>query len=158
MTSQELMNPSLRCPPLHVISLPRRFVVDNNMLIDLQTGRLISYFGQEADVTVPESVVKIGVQAFCGCKSLRRVFLPDTVKYIEDFAFKGCTSLQHIQFSASLRGIGSCAFLNCKSLKEIHLPKSVSHVSRWAFWLYDPKNNVFSTLSITDGGHYVLWK
>ena len=158
MTSQELMNPSLRCPPLHVISLPRGFIVDNNMLIDLQTGRLISYFGQEADVTVPDSVVKIGVQAFSGCKSLRRVFLPDTVKYIEDFAFKGCTSLQHIQFSASLRGIGSCAFLNCKSLKEIHLPKSVSHVSRWAFWLYNPKNNVYSAVSVTGGGHYELWK
>ena len=127
------VNPFLRCQNLHVVSHSPRFVVDNDMLIDLQTGRLISFFGDETEVEVPASVKEIGDWAFGGCAHLQKATLPATLSHIGDSAFKGCRKLQDLHFPNSLLSIGEWAFYQCESFEEIHIPESVACVGDWAF-------------------------
>ena len=127
------VNPFLRCCNLHVVSHSPRFVVESNMLIDRQTGRLISFFGDETDVEVPASVKEIGDWAFGGCAHLQKATLPATLSHIGDSAFKGCRKLQDIQFPDTLLNIGEWAFYQCELLEEIHIPESVTRIGDWAF-------------------------
>lgn len=127
------VNPFLRCRNLHIVSHSTRFVVENNMLIDKHTGRLISFFGDETEVEVPAAVKELGDWAFGGCAHLQKVTLPATVTHIGDSAFKGCRKLQDLHFPDSLLSIGEWAFFQCESIEEIHIPKSVAHVGNWAF-------------------------
>ena len=127
------VNPFLRCRNLHVVSHSPRFVVENSMLIDKQTGHLISFFGDEIEVEAPACVEEIGNWAFGGCAHLQKVALPDTVTHIGESAFKGCRKLQGLRFPDSLLGIGEWAFFQCESFEEIHIPESVLHIGDWAF-------------------------
>lgn len=127
------VNPFLRCRNLRVVSHSPRFVVENNMLIDKQTGHLISFFGDEIEVEVPACVEEIGNWAFGGCAHLQKVALPDTVTHIGESAFKGCRKLQGLRFPDSLLCIGEWAFFQCESFEEIHIPESVLHIGDWAF-------------------------
>ena len=47
-----------------------------------------------SSMTIPDSVVEIGVEAFAFCKQLTSVTIPDSVVEIKDSAFKGCSSLK----------------------------------------------------------------
>lgn len=127
------VNPFLRCRNLRVVSHSQRFMAKNNMLIDKQTGRLISFFGNEMEVEVPASVKEIGDWAFGGCVHLQKVTLPTTVTHVGESAFKGCRKLQSLHFPDSLLSIGEWAFYQCESLEEIHIPESVTHIGDWAF-------------------------
>ena len=127
------VNPFLRCCNLCVVNHSPYFVVMNNMLIDKQTGRLISYFGNEMEVGVPAFVKEIGDWAFGGCAQLQKVTLPATVTHIGESAFKGCRKLQSLHFPDSLLSIGEWAFYQCESFEEIHIPESVMHIGDWAF-------------------------
>lgn len=112
-----------------VESLSKRFVVEDDFLIDLHTGRLIHYLDNgKTDITIPELVKWIGNAAFMECNSLENVVMPNTVKVIGDMAFGGCTSLKNIVLSNSLERIERNAFLFCLSLKSIVLPERLSFI------------------------------
>lgn len=61
-------------------------------------------------------VTEIGYSAFEGCASLGNLTLPETIKIININAFYGCTSLSKVFVSdnANITFIGSHAFYNCK--------------------------------------------
>lgn len=61
-------------------------------------------------VGVPEGVVRIGDEAFCGCRMLKRLELPDSLEEIGEAALVG-TSLSRVRIGASLRKAGDSAFL-----------------------------------------------
>lgn len=61
-------------------------------------------------VGVPEGVLRIGDEAFCGCRMLRRLDLPDSLEEIGESALVG-TSLASVRIGASLREAGDSAFL-----------------------------------------------
>ena len=56
---------------------------------------------------------------------LDNVILPETIRKIGSNAFSNCSSLKNIVFSDNLRIIGSEAFSGCIELKELILPKDV---------------------------------
>ena len=67
----------------------------------------------------------IADKAFCGCTSIKRVYLPDTVSAIGEEAFANCSSLIDVELSDSLVEIGRAAFANCHSLERIFIPSGV---------------------------------
>lgn len=60
----------------------------NNFIIKDDT--LTEYVGNETEVTIPNSVNKVGEYAFYDCKNLTTVFMPESVTTIGKSAFKGC--------------------------------------------------------------------
>jgi len=85
------------------------------------------------NVTIPNSVTRIGGYAFSGCTSLAGITIPDSVSSIESNAFRNCNSLTSIMIPASISNIGNGAFSGCSNLNDI---------------VIDPDNPYFSSAGI----------
>ncbi len=70
-------------------------------------------------VKIPNSVTRIGENAFCYCQSLTSVTIPNSVKSIGHKVFDGCSSLTSITIPNSVKSIGEGAFSLCQSLTSI---------------------------------------
>ena len=92
------------------------------------------YADDLTSITIPESVIEIGISAFKNCKSLKKMILPNSLKHIADNTFFGCDSLKEVSFPDSLESIGRSAFLDCGSLREVILPNSLKSMGNAAFY------------------------
>ena len=52
------------------------------------------------DITIPDSVTRIGNYAFYDCRSLTSITIPNSVTSIGNYAFSGCTGLRRINWNA----------------------------------------------------------
>ena len=59
------------------------------------------------------NVLKIGDDAFEGCKNLLKVIIADGVEEIGNSCFRDCTNLSYIDMPKGLATIGSHAFFGC---------------------------------------------
>lgn len=66
-----------------------------------ESVRLTGYTGEGGDITIPNGVTTIGVQAFNGCTSLTNVTISKYVTKIGGRAFDGCTSLVSVTFAVT---------------------------------------------------------
>ena len=82
---------------------------------------------------IPNSVTRIGLWAFSGCKSLTSITIPYSVTIINDDAFFNCKSLKEITIPNSVTDIGEEAFYNCESLTSITVPDTVTSIGDSAF-------------------------
>lgn len=103
--------------PALITSNSERFIIKNDMLIDLYEQRLICYLGEDTDVVIPETITTIGNYAFYDCY-LEHVTIPDSVISIGDYAFAYCP-LQNFVISKSILHIGKNPFDNCGVCEEI---------------------------------------
>lgn len=115
------------------------------------TIEITSYYGYEAEVTVPSTIdgyTVVGIQSFHTEEEysrvnvfVRKVVLPDTVTYIADSAFydsddwsaKAHSELREIVLPEGLKTIGARAFYNNYYLQKIEIPASVTEVGAAAF-------------------------
>ena len=116
------------------------------------------------DVTLPETLTKIGKKAFCGCTSLANINFPSAIATIGAAAFVGCTSLEIEDLSLpNLTSLGQNAFYgvsvrrisnlgNITSLpvanestqnfgkkdvlEEVLLPSSLTSIANYSFYGY----------------------
>ena len=78
-------------------------------------------------VTIPESVVYIGNEAFSYCNKLETILFISTsgnLEYIGDKAFYGCSSLgieNNFYITENVKAIGVSAFYGCTSLKQVFI-------------------------------------
>ena len=91
-------------------------------------GVLTGYTGTDEVITIPDTVVRIGQQAFENCTSLVNVTIPEGVTHIGDSAFSGCTGLQEITLPQSLLAIDGWAFSGCEGLVSFTLPDGVETI------------------------------
>lgn len=84
-------------------------------------------------ISFPDSLTRIGDDAFYGCVSLQKVAIPAGVNFIGQSAFYGCTSLTEVSMPESITGISASAFGKCEKLVNITIPKGVTGIAYDAF-------------------------
>lgn len=116
-----------------------------------------AFFGRYTKpvLLLPESVKKIGYDAFRNCNALYEVILPRSVNEVECATFSHCSNLCLVQIHSNIdtlcdtfadcpnlsvvslpegvKSIKGMAFANCTSLKQIFLPSTVTNIEKEAF-------------------------
>ncbi len=117
--------------------------------------------GRSAEnIVVPESITKIGNNAFYRCTNVKSITLHDGITEIGDYAFAGCTSLAEIKSAGgdkntlpeNLTSIGHAAFSNCQGLTEITIPASVTSLGEYAFNLCTSLKTLNLNANVTELG------
>ena len=83
-------------------------------------------------VTLPESVVTLGSDAFSGCQSLKTIKIPSKVTAIPDRCFVSCTSLESVIIPEGVTTLGLYAFSNCR-FKTLTLPSTITKIDDGVF-------------------------
>ena len=78
-------------------------------------------------------VTQIAKQGFRDCNGIAKVSLPDTIVRIGLESFYFATSLEKINIPNSVKYIGDSAFAKCEKLKTITIPDSVTHMGKSIF-------------------------
>ena len=90
--------------------------------------------GLITEVTIPDTVVSIGVAAFDSCKFLEKVTMSNSVSCISENLFYDCDSLSEIVIPDSVTRIDAGAFYACDNLKELTIPDSVTYIGDKVFY------------------------
>lgn len=80
-------------------------------------------------LTVPQTVTKIGYSAFSGCTQLTAITLPAGLRELGSEAFKGCTALTGVALPDSLTALGYGVFRDCSALTAAEFPAGIAPVS-----------------------------
>lgn len=99
---------------------------------------IINFFGQAPNlkrVVIPDSVLKIGYEAFRRCHNLESVEFSENSQLMEiaGLAFFG-TGIKSISLPRRLQLIGSEAFSSCDDLTEVSIPPHVRVIGDEAFY------------------------
>lgn len=99
---------------------------------------LVSYTGSDKDVIVPASVdgknvVMVLDAVFADRDDITSVTLPKSVIYIGLRAFANCTSLTSVTGTENVTEIGDSAFLNCKNLTSFAFSSDIYLIEQSSF-------------------------
>lgn len=122
-----------RCSIKNIECHSAQFVVMGLGLYTEDKKKLVSYFGKEALVTIPDGVEIIGSNAFVENEDLKEIKLPESLCSIEDAAFKYCLKLRQISLPKNVRTIGEQCFYGCESLEKLEIRGEVEVISKEAF-------------------------
>ena len=78
------------------------------------------YLCSLTNVTIPDSVTRIGNYAFCMCSNLSSIDIPDNVISIGEKAFSECSNLSSVTIGNSVIKIDQRAFQECKALNIVY--------------------------------------
>lgn len=79
-------------------------------------------------VVIHSEVVKIGKEAFAGCRALKNITIPLSVTEIGKGALRDCTSLERITFNGNIETIPEKMFSGCANLKNVTIKEGVKHI------------------------------
>lgn len=125
------------------------------------TAEILSYQGEEPDITVPDTieglkVTSIAAMAFSRDKTLSSVVIPEGVTALGDNVFGEDTALVSVTLPDGLLTMGDLVFQGCTSLEKADLPASLVHIGDNPFDRCDrisgvvlPEDHPFYT--VTDG-------
>ncbi len=91
-----------------------------------------NYKNQITSIVIENGVTSIGNYAFSDC-AIKTITLPDSIKKIGNDAFRGCGELESITLGNGVTHIGSSAFYDCYTLASIKIPESVTYIGGGAF-------------------------
>ena len=94
----------------------------------------MAFIGTKAEsVNLPDSITKIGEDAFCCCTYLQNINIPCNTEAIGEGAFYSCYSLESVDIPPSLKIIEDLAFCRCTCLTELDIPDGVEKIENYAF-------------------------
>jgi hypothetical protein len=89
-------------------------------------------YSKVTDVVIPNSVTRIGEEAFLGCADLINVTLPLDLQEISRECFAQ-TSIVSIAIPEGVKKVGYAAFESCHYLHTLMLPSSLKTIAAYAF-------------------------
>ena len=84
-------------------------------------------------VHIPDSVERIGDNAFTNCDNLKSVVFGNSIKSIGAFAFYCCSNLRQVEFPDSLKRIEARAFDACNELRHLKLNEGLEYIGVGVF-------------------------
>ena len=84
-------------------------------------------------VVLPNSLTEIGERAFANCEALSNISGGASIKEIKNEAFFACASIPHFTFSSQTEKIGNNVFEGCSSLKTVTFPEQLSEFGMTIF-------------------------
>ena len=91
------------------------------------------FYANIKEISIPESVTRIGEEAFGSCHRLESIELPSGLTEIKNDVFSGCDSLESIELPPGLTEIGNDVFYSCNLLDNVVIPESVPRIGDGAF-------------------------
>ena len=119
-----------RCPRSYVVK-EGTLVICNNAFQFINTAEYFEGAFIE-NITLPNSLVKIGKNAFIGSLFLNEITLPHSLQHIESYAFLS-SRLKKINILSGVKIIDDFAFSDCINLEFIELPYTLEKISNTAF-------------------------
>ena len=128
---------------------------------NIQDGVLLGYYGPGGDIVIPNTVTKIGDEAFKGNKKVTSVTIPGSVKDIGNNAFEGCEKLERVTFTnpdtaTDTLLIRLSAFKGCTKLTDIEIPartyQIVGNIFKGCTSLTEVKVNAANPYYFTEDG------
>lgn len=111
----------------------RHLRVEDGVLYSGDMTKLIYCFKEKHEFDVPETVTRICPYAFCGQQTLERVTLHNSLLEIGRNAFMDCRMLREIRIPDGVTEIKPCTFDNCLALENIVLPDGLTSLGYDAF-------------------------
>lgn len=111
------------------------FTVEDGVLYTKDMKELVCCptAGGKTEITIPETVERIGTGAFACCRDLKKVVMGGSVKSVGPVAFWGCSGLSEISLPEGITIIEYGTFAGCTSLTEFDIPDSIERVDAGAF-------------------------
>ena len=103
-------------------------------------------------ITIPTSIINIGVGAFSSCSLLTTIEIPNSVTSIGYSAFQNCSALTSITIPNSVTSIGDKAFYNCSNLTNIIIPEGVTSIGDSVFYNCSNLTNITIPEGVTSIG------
>ena len=90
----------------------------------------IDHIGSDSltSVSIPNSVITIGPDAFSGCERLTSINIPNSVTTIESYAFEDCDGLTSVSIPNSVTTIGYLVFAGCTHLEELTIGNGIKEL------------------------------
>ena len=107
-------------------------------------------------ITIPDSVTSIGESAFSCCRSLTSIAIPDSVTTIERKTFESCGGLTSVTIPDNVTSIGDYAFRDCCSLTSITIPDGVTSIGFCAFDNCESLTSITILDSVTSIGRFAF--
>ena len=126
------------------------FVVKDNVLL--------SYQGDNPEVTIPSGITEIGPSAFQNNKVVTKVTFSSDVEKVSSRAFLGCKNLTTVVLNNNLNSIGLNAFNSCTSLKSINLTDKITTIDNYAFNGCTALTEITIPNSVETIGNYAFYK
>lgn len=117
-------------------------------------------------VGIPNTVTRIGNEAFAYCKNLKFInkyddlnmdyHLPEGITEIGEEAFVQCDNLYINRFPSNLKKIGNNAFAYCNELIRAVFPDGLKEIGEFAFYSCDNLEIVWIPDSVTEIGEHAF--
>ncbi len=108
------------------ITIPNTVENDSNSYTVTEISGIAFEGSSVTKVTVPNTVTKIGRQAFYACGSLAEVVLQEGLEIIDDDAFVNCEQLATLTLPSTVIELGGSVFGNCTALESLRIPAGVT--------------------------------
>ena len=96
-------------------------------------SKAFSHCKKLTNITIPDSIIKIGFYAFQYCTAITNITIPDSVKRIYSNAFVYCDKLERVVIGNNVEEIGEYVFEKCYSLTTVVAPKNTQKIGTAIF-------------------------
>ena len=127
------------------------FKSSGNYILSKDGTKLVFWFGNLTELTIPDGITSISSSAFSGCTGLTSMTIPNSVTSIGNYAFENCTGLTSMTIPDSVTSIGAAAFQNCTNLTSVTIGSGLS--SSYPSMFNGCTN--LTTLTVSDSNTYL---